>query len=215
MSIFTSKKKKQEIENARKAELALIENEQKRQKALEDKMNAKRKLASIKKQLLKFDEYKKGYIEKAKNAALMGNSQMYASAKNGLKICLSRQRHIEAMIDSLETAFQANSMNELVGEFINGINIMSGMLQPEVSVSDMARTQVAYQDAMEKSATQSEALESFITMSSETLDPAVTTDNVTDEEIDKLIAAEAESSEPELDKDINEKIQSIQKKLSE
>ena len=215
MSIFTSKKKKLEIENAKIAAQKQAEVESKRLKQLENKMNAKRNLAMFKKQLAKFDEYKSANIEKAKKAALIGNSQMYNAAKTSLKVCLSRQRHIESMIDTLETALQMNNMNALIGDFVKGINLMASQMQPEVSVAEMAKTQAAYQDALEKSAEQSEALESFISESTEVFDPTVSTDNVTDEEIDKLIATEAANSVAPLDSDIDEKIASIQKKLSE
>ena len=80
-----TKKEKEE-----RKRIALIEEQ--KEKELTARISVKRTLASMKKSCDKLNSFKEEYIEKARNAAKIGNKQSLQLAKSGLKLCLSKQR---------------------------------------------------------------------------------------------------------------------------
>ena len=83
MDLFGFKKRKQEkIEKRRKEE-----EEKLKEKEISTKIRIRRTLNDMKLQSSKLDGFKKDYIEKARQAALINNKQTYNLAKQGLELC--------------------------------------------------------------------------------------------------------------------------------
>ena len=188
----------------------------KREKELAAKSKIRKTLNSMKNQLKKLEDFKKDYIEKAKQAALIGNEQTYKIAKSGLKICLSKQKFLESMIANFELAVQINDMNKIIGEFVHGVDILSSEMREITSTFDLTKAQMAYDDALLRNESQYSALDSFLETAAnsiESLDGL--SSNVSDEEIDKLISNQAVDSESAIDDEIKSKIDSIKEKMAE
>ncbi len=191
-----------------------IENE-KREKELQARINVKRTLGMMKKQSGKLDTFKKDYITKARKAVLIGNTQTYKLAKSGLKLCLSKQKFLDTMIANFEISMQINDMNQVIGEFVKGMNIISDQMKNITSTLDMTKAQAAYDKALANNAGQYEALDIFLSTAVDSIETMDDFDgNVSDDEIDKLISNQVLDDESVTDNEIDEKIKSIRERIT-
>lgn len=211
MDLFGLKKKK--------AEKAMLEKqrqeEAKRELEIQKKISIRKTLNNMKSQSAKLDTFKKDYIEKARNAALINNKQTYNLAKQGLKLCLSKQRFLDSMIGNFEIALQMNEMNKVINGFVNGMNLVSEEMKGITSPIDITKAQQAYDKALANNEGQYEALDAFLKEAEGSLESFNGNEtDVSDDEIDKLINNEALNSEAEIDKEIDQKIYSLGQKIN-
>ena len=142
MDLFGFKKRKQEkIEKRRKEE-----EEKLKEKEISTKIRIRKTLNDMKLQSSKLDGFKKDYIEKARQAALINNKQTYNLAKQGLKLCLSKQRFLDSMVANFEIALQMNEMNKVINGFVSGMNLIADEMKGVTSTIDIAKAQGEKQD---------------------------------------------------------------------
>ena len=191
------------------------EIEARKEKELQARIGVKRTLASMKKQSSKLETFKKEYIEKAREASLIGNQQTFQLAKSGLKLCLQKQKFLDSMIANFELSLQISDMNKVIGEFVDGMGIISEQMRAVTSSLDMTKAQMAYENAIANNAGQYEALDAFLSTAAESVESVEgLSDSISDDEIDKLITTQVLNSEFELDKEIEERIQDVREKLN-
>lgn len=189
--------------------------EARKEKEIQTKISIKRTLNTMKAQSSKLDSFKKDYIEKARQAALINNKQTYNLAKQGLKMCLSKQRFLDSMVANFEIALQMNEMNKVINEFITGMNIISENLKGITSTIDISKAQAAYERAIANNESQYEALDAFLKEAEGSIESfAGSNADVSDEDLDMLINNEAVDSENEIDDEIDRKIASIKQKMA-
>lgn len=207
MHIMTKKEKEE------RKRIALIEEQ--KEKELTARISVKRTLASMKKSCDKLNSFKEEYIEKARNAAKIGNKQSLQLAKSGLKLCLSKQRFLESMISNFELSLQINDMNKVVGEFVDGINIISEQMKGVTTTMDMAKAQLAYEKALENNSSQFEALDAFLSTAADSIDSMDgIADSISDSEIDQLIDNQVMDQESDIDSEIDQRINEVRAKLN-
>ena len=209
MDLFGFKKRKQEkIEKRRKEEEKLKEKE------ISTKIRIRRTLNDMKLQSSKLDGFKKDYIEKARQAALINNKQTYNLAKQGLKLCLSKQRFLDSMVANFEIALQMNEMNKVINGFVSGMNLIADEMKGVTSTIDIAKAQAAYEKALASNQGQYEALDAFLREAEGSIESFAGNENdVSEDELDMLINNEACDSEDSLDKEIDEKIANVRQKM--
>ena len=200
-------KKKRELKKRKELELQ-------RQAELQARISIKKTLNEMRSQSKKLELFKKSYIEKARKAKSIGSDQTYQLAKSGLKISLSKQKFLDSMLVNFEIAMELNDMNRVIGQFVNGIKILSSEMKMLTTSFDMNQAQLAFDTAMANNLTQYEALDAFMSTavnSFETMDSVG--NGVTDDEIDALISNEVIDSESEVDQEIESKISQIKEKI--
>lgn len=186
-----------------------------REHEMQARIKVKRTLSSMKKQSEKLEAFKNEYIEKARQATLVGNKQTAHLAKAGLKLCLTKQKFLDSMIANFELSIQVGDMNKVIGEFVEGMNIISEQMKDVTSTFDMTKAQVAYEKALADNAGQYEALNAFLETAAESVDSIDSfADGISDEEIDKLITHQVLDTECSIDKEIEAKIQDVREKLN-
>ena len=211
MDLFGLKKKKTEKAMLEKQR----QEEAKRELEIQKKISIRKSLNNMKSQSAKLDTFKKDYIEKARNAALINNKQTYNLAKQGLKLCLSKQRFLDSMIGNFEIALQMNEMNKVINGFVNGMNLVSEEMKGITSPIDITKAQQAYDKALANNEGQYEALDAFLKEAEGSLESFNGNEtDVSDDEIDKLINNEALNSEAEIDKEIEQKIYLLGQKIN-
>ena len=210
MYLFSFKKRKQEkIEKRRKEE-----EEKLKEKEISTKIRIRRTLNDMKLQSSKLDGFKKDYIEKARQAALINNKQTYNLAKQGLKLCLSKQRFLDSMVANFEIALQMNEMNKVINGFVSGMNLIADEMKGVTSTIDIAKAQDAYEKALASNQGQYEALDAFLREAEGSIESFAGNENdVSEDELDMLINNEACDSEDSLDKEIDEKIANVRQKM--
>jgi hypothetical protein len=191
------------------------EDEIRRQREMQARVNIKRTLNEMKNQSKKLDQFKKNYIERAKQAAIVGNSTTYAMAKSGLKISLTKQKFLDSMIVNFEVAMEINDMNKVIGQFVDGINIISGQMKQITTSFDMSQAQNAFDQAMANNLTQYEALDAFMTTAVNSFDSMdAIGESISDDEIDQLINHQAVDKESEMDRQIEQRIGQVRDKIT-
>lgn len=186
------------------------------QKNFETRMRIKQTLNRMKTQSNKLDEFKMNYIEKAKKASLEGDQKTYNLAKNGLKICLTKQKFLNQMVANCELSLELSDMNKVVTEFMSAINVLGEQMQTVTSGIDMSKAQVAYEKALANNASQYEALDTFLSETNNSFDSLneSTGASVSDDEIDKLISNQAADQVEEIDHEIDCKINRLRERMS-
>jgi hypothetical protein len=211
MKLLMSKKKRNEM-------LQLIkqrDDEIRRQREMQARVNIKRTLNEMKNQSKKLDQFKKNYIDRAKKAALVGNSTTYDMAKSGLKISLTKQKFLDSMIVNFEVAMEINDMNKVIGQFVEGINIISGQMKQITTSFDMSQAQNAFDNAMANNLTQYEALDAFMTTAVNSFDSMdAIGESISDDEINQLINHQAVDKESEIDKQIEQRIGQVRDRIT-
>lgn len=198
----------------RKALKAARENEIKKQAEMQARIHIKRTLNEMRNQSTKLNAFKKSYIEKARQATLVGNEQTYQLAKSGIKISLAKQKFLDSMLVNFEVAMEINDMNKVIGQFVEGIQILSKEMKKITSSFDMNEAQKAFDQAMSNNLTQYEALDAFMTTAVNSFESMDAIGNgVSEDEIDALISNQAVNKESELDKEIDLKINQVREKM--
>ena len=211
--MFGFKSKAQKMREQEELRLQGIEAQ--REKEMQARISVKRTLSSMKKQSAKLEAFKKEYIEKAREASLIGNQQTFQLSKAGLKLCLQKQKFLDSMIANFELSLQISDMNKVIGEFVDGMAIVSDQMKSVTSTLDMTKAQMAYETAHANNAGQYEALDAFLSTAAESVDSIDgITDDISDDEIDKLITNQVLDSECDLDKEIEARIQDVREKLN-
>lgn len=198
----------------RKAAKLQAAEDAKKEKEMQAKIRIRRTLNNMKGQSAKLEGFKKDYIEKARKAALINNKQNYSFAKQGLKLCLSKQRFLDSMVSNFEIALQMNEMNKVINQFVAGMNEIAEDLKGVTSTLDIAKAQAAYDKALANNEGQYEALEAFLTEAESSIESFNGNNaDVSDDELDKLINNQAVDSETEMDDEIDSKISAIRQKM--
>ncbi len=211
MKLFMSKKKRNEMLQLKKQR----DDEIRRQREMQARVNIKRTLNEMKNQSKKLDQFKKNYIDRAKQAALVGNSTTYDMAKSGLKISLTKQKFLDSMIVNFEVAMEINDMNKVIGQFVDGINIISGQMKQITTSFDMSQAQNAFDTAMANNLTQYEALDAFMTTAVNSFDSMdAIGESISDDEINQLINHQAVDKESEIDKQIEQRIGQVRDRIT-
>ena len=206
MDLFGTKK--------RKLKKMQAEEDARREKEIQAKIRIRKSLNSMKSQSVKLEGFKKEYIEKARKAALINNKPNYNLAKQGLKLCLSKQRFLDSMIGNFEIALQMNEMNKVINQFITGMNTISDDMKGITSSIDISKAQEAYEKALANNEGQYEALDAFLQEAEASIESFAGNENdVSEDELDKLINTQAVDSETSIDEEIDQKINAIRQKM--
>lgn len=210
MDLFGFKKRKSE----KLEELQRKADEAKRDKEIQTKIRIRRTLNNMKQQSGKLDAFKKDYINKARDAAKINNAQTYNLAKQGLKLCLSKQKFLDSMVANFEIALQMNEMNKVINEFVGGMNIIAEDIKGVTSSIDIVKAQAAYEKALANNEGQFEALDAFLKEAESSIESFNgNVADVSDDEIDTLINNLAIDSESSIDNEIDKKIADVRKKI--
>jgi hypothetical protein len=146
---------------------------------------------------------------------LVGNSTTYDMAKSGLKISLTKQKFLDSMIVNFEVAMEINDMNKVIGQFVEGINIISGQMKQITTSFDMSQAQNAFDNAMANNLTQYEALDAFMTTAVNSFDSMdAIGESISDDEINQLINHQAVDKESEIDKQIEQRIGQVRDRIT-
>ncbi len=214
MSIFTSKKKKVRIRQEQLArEEAMME--EKRIKEQQARMNIKRTLINLRNQLKKLDHFKATCISRARQSLRSGNEESYKTAKVGLKICLAKQKMLESMLINFEINTELNDMNQVIQQFVGGINDITEQMKEVSTNLDLSKAQKAFDEAMIKNQTNYEALENYLVQAVDSFESVdLSSAQVSDDEIDNLITIQTIDADNSIDREIENKIEEVRQKLS-
>lgn len=199
----------------RKRERQQRKEELKKEKEIKIRVSIKKKLNTLKSQADKLNTFKSDYIKRARIAALGNNQQTYNLAKQGLRLCITKQKFLESMIANFEIALQMNEMNKVISEFISGMNLISEEMKDITTSSVIAKVQVAYEKSLVNNENQYEALDCFMKDAEANIDSVNNSGNeISDDELDKLISDQSLESESDIDYQLDDKINEIRENIN-
>ena len=209
-------KKRKEEKRRLEEERIQREREAKELQKIQIKSKIKKTLATMKRQASKLDVFKEDYIEKARKYLAAGDNNSYNLSKAGLKICISKQRFLESMISNFEISLQVNEMNEVIGDFLKGMNDIAADMKTVAPLIDMQKAQLNYEEALSKNVSQYEALSMLLDSTANGIEDfgSMNSNNVTDDEIEQLITNKVMDSESQIDDEIEKKILEIKRKMT-
>lgn len=157
-----------------------------------------------------------GYVQAAREARRAGAPQQEELAKKALKATLGQRRRLDQQLLTLKIAVQMKEQTETHAEFAKALRGVSKTIADMFGTADMVQTQKDFETAMTKAQSMAQRVDLFLSSASGTMfgEPLGEEDIVTDDEIDRLVDAEAARAEGAADAEIDQGLKEIQDELA-
>jgi len=188
------------------------------ERRIERNIQVQKTLGMFTRQIAQLKKQETGYLSAARDAQRVGAPQQRDLAKNALKATMAQRRRIDQQLLTLKIAVQMKEQSETHAEFAKALKSVSKSIADMFGTTDMVQTQKDFEMAMMRAQSMEQRVDLFLTSASGTmLGEPVAGDGelVTDEEIDRLISAEAAQAEDRTDIEINQGLKELRDELSE
>ncbi|NUN49158.1 MAG: hypothetical protein HUU15_10060 [Candidatus Brocadiae bacterium] len=186
------------------------------EKRIERDLEVRKGINSIKRNLKDLDKHSKEYIDKAKKAKRIGDTQQVNFIKSALKKTALSKKLRERQLLSLETALQIKNQAESDGEFAKAMMEVSKSISEVYGSTDLAKTQRNFEKALLQAETLQDRMQIFVEMTSESLSSSDEEAEkiLSDKDIDRMIDEEAAHEEKgALDGEISKGLKEIEEEL--
>lgn len=183
-------------------------------KEMEKKMLIKRTIAAMEKQIQKFEEQKKVYIEAGKQAKQKGLTAQYNLALSGLKMTIIQQRRIYEMKLNFEITSQMKDMSKMTAEFLKGMGTLSKDMMKLTKEKDFIKVQGQFNEAMMNLEMRTEQMEEFMDETQSAFASSSPSSEEDNKEIEALFTNEA-SMDGTTASEIEKELETLKKKMSE
>ena len=167
-------------------------------KAFKQKMEITRTINMLKRQIDRLDRQKKEFLDRAKNARLKGDNQLYRLARTMLKSIMNASHRLEVMLMNIEFAVMQRDFVEHNRAFVSGMKQLGKGLIKTASMTDVTKTMTILEKAMAKVGASMEGLD-LMTENNESVFESAVGGDIPDAEIDALVGSEALSAESDID----------------
>ena len=188
----------------------------KEERRIERDIQIRKTLGLFRKQIKNLSEKEREYLRNAKEARKISATGQCELAKRALKQTMAQRRRFEQQLLTLKIASQIKDQTESHAQFAKALGGVSKTIAELFGTTDLVKTQKDFERAMERAKSMEERMDIFLEISSESMfaeEPAGEA-IVSDDEIDKLIEAEAVHEEGKIDQEIEQGLKEIDKELS-
>ena len=188
----------------------------KEQRRIERDIQVRQGIQQIKRQVKSLEKNEAGYLEKARRAKQMGSNDQLALLRQAVKRAISSRMMLERQLLNIETAAQMKNQAETFGAFAKSMNAVSAAISEVFGSMDLAKTQMDFEKAMVQAESMEQRMSVFLDMSTESIGNLDTVDEgltVSDDEIDRLLDAEAAHESRAMDDEIADGLKEIEKEL--
>ncbi len=190
-------------------------NEERR---IERDIKIRQGIRRIEKSIREQGKFQDEFIKNAQQAKKIGDSAQYNFIRNSLKKTATIRKMLERQLLSVKNAMLIKRQAEASADFAGAMSMMAGEIGKLFGETDLVKTQADWEKAMVQSQTMEERMSMFL----DTIEDVAAQDAeltgaaevVSDDEIDRLIEAEAEAEhQKELDKlaGLREELDSLKK----
>jgi len=187
------------------------------ERRIERDIEIRKGVNSLRRNIKDLAKHQLSYIEKAKRAKKIGDSDQLAFLKRMLKKTAAQKRMRERQLLSIETAVQIKNQAESDADFAKSMGSVAKAVSDVYGSVDFAKTQKNFEKAMMQAETLQQQMEIFLEMTQEhvmTGEVEGEDQVVSDAEIDKMLDEEVVHEEGgSLDKDIEKGLKDIQDEL--
>jgi hypothetical protein len=167
------------------------------ERRIERDMKLRTGLKSIERSIRQQEKFSDDFIKNAQHAKRIGDNQQYLFIRNALKKTATIKRMLERQLLAMKNAMLISQQAQASQQFAESMSIMSRQIADVFADLDLTKTQADWERSMSQASNIEERMEIFLdTM--ETSGAGVSeasTGLVSDEEIDRMIAADVLAQE--------------------
>jgi hypothetical protein len=183
--------------------MALFKSAEERR--IERDIKIRQGIRRIEKSVREQGKFQDEFIRNAQHAKKIGDTQQYVFIRNSLKKTATIRKMLERQLLSVKNALLIKRQAEASADFARSMGLMAGEIGKLFGETDLVKTQADWEKAMVQSQTMEERMDMFLDtvedVAAQDVEMSKAAEVVTDEEIDRLIEAEAEAEhQKELDK---------------
>jgi hypothetical protein len=177
--------------------MALFKSSEERR--IEREMKIRQGIRRIERAIREQGKFTDEFVTNARRAQAIGDNKQYQFIRNSLKKTMIIRKVLERQLLSVKNALLIKRQAEASADFTRAMGLMAGEIGKLFGETDLVKTQADWEKAMVQSQTMEERmnmfLESIEEIAQQDVEVSTTSETVADEEVDRLIAAEAEAEQ--------------------
>lgn len=175
------------------------------ERRIERDIKIRQGIRRIEKAIREQGKFSDEFIRHAQRAKQIGDQQQYKFIRSSLKKTAAIKRMLERQLLTVKNALLIKRQAEASADFAKGMALMATEIGRLFGETDLVKTQGDWERAMLQAETMDERMDMFLDsiedMAAEGADLKADSEVITDEEVDRMIEAEAEAEHrKELDK---------------
>lgn len=175
------------------------------ERRIERDIKIRQGIRRIEKSIREQGQFQEEFIRNAQQAKKIGDHAQYQFIRNSLKKTATIRKLLERQLLSVKNALLIKRQAEASADFARSMGMMAAEIGKLFGETDLVKTQADWEKAMVQSQTMEERMNMFLDsvedIAAQDVSMASSKETVSDEEIDRLIDAEAEAEhQRELDR---------------
>lgn len=164
----------------------------KQERRIERDMKIRQGIRRIEKSIAEQNKFSDEFVKNARHAKQIGDMQSYQFIRSSLKKTATIRKMLERQLLAVKNALLIKRQAEATADFAGAMKIMAGEVSRMYGESDLTKTQLEWEKAMAQSQSMEERMAMFLDGMEEgaAADVAQAAEAITDDEIDRMIAAE-------------------------
>jgi hypothetical protein len=169
----------------------------KEERRFERDIKIRQGIRRIEKAIAEQNKFSDEFVKNARNAKQIGDMASFQFIRNSLKKTATIRKLLERQLLAVKNALLIKRQAEASADFAAAMATMAGEVSRLYGDTDLVKTQMDWEKAMMQSQSMEERMQMFLDSIEEgaAADVSTATEAITDEEIDRMIAAEEEVEE--------------------
>ena len=168
------------------------------ERRIEREMKIKQHLRGIEKSIRQQEKFADDFIKNAQQAQKIGDQQQYLFIRGALKKTATVKRMLERQMLAMKNAMVISQQAQASQQFAQSMTLMSKQVADIFGELDLTKTQAGWEKAMAQAGSMEERMEIFLdSMETAGGEGVNGGGQVTDEELDRMIAADVLAGEKE------------------
>jgi len=162
------------------------------ERRIERDIKIRQGIRRIEKSIAEQNKFSDEFVKNARHAKQIGDMTSYQFVRNSLKKTATIKKLLERQLLAVKNALLIKRQAEASADFANAMKTMAGEVARLYGETDLTKTQLEWEKAMMQSQSMEERMTMFLDGMEEgaAMDVAKASEAITDEEIDRMIAAE-------------------------
>ncbi|GMU23232.1 MAG: hypothetical protein AMXMBFR13_33140 [Phycisphaerae bacterium] len=174
--------------------MALFKSNEERR--IEREMKIRQGIRRIERAIREQGKFMDEFVQNARRARSIGDNKQYQFIRNSLKKTAVIRKVLERQLLAVKNALLIKRQAEASADFTQAMGLMAAEIGKLFGETDLVRTQADWEKAMVQSQTMEERMNMFLDSVEDIAEQdaqMTTSESIADEEIDRMIEAEAEA----------------------
>lgn len=177
--------------------MALFKSSEERR--IEREMKIRQGIRRIERAIREQAKFTDEFVGNARRAQAIGDNKQYQFIRNSLKKTMVIRKVLERQLLSVKNALLIKRQAEASADFTQAMGLMAREIGKLFGETDLVKTQADWEKAMMQSQTMEERMNMFLDsvedIAAQDVEMTTTSETVADDEVDRLIAAEADAEQ--------------------